>query len=183
MDNNKNNDNKGNIHDTGCCSNGNSEIGQNSEIENQYTNKIKELESSLVEQEKNMAYLKADMENIRRNSIKEIQYAVNRQVHKIIMSFLNVLDDYERSLAYAQSMNLKDLYEGLLITYNTFYKVLEELEVKEIDCSGEFNPEFHDAVTTQVDTSKPSQSIFQVVQKGFLCKNKVMRPAKVIIVA
>ncbi len=183
MNNGKNNDNKSDIHGAGCCPNGNFEIEQNTEREIQYSNRIKELESSLAEQEKSMAYLKADMENIRRNSVKEIQYAVNRQVHKIIMSFLNVLDDYERSLAYAQSINQKELYEGLLITYNTFYKVLEELEVKEIDCTGEFNPEFHDAVTTQVDASKPSQSIFQVVQKGFLCKNKVMRPAKVIIVA
>lgn len=183
MDNNKNSDNKNNIHDNGCCSNGGYEVNQDADKEIHYVNKIKELEINLIEQEKSMSYLKADMENIRRNSIKEIQNAVNRQVHKIIMSFLNVLDDYERSLMYAKSVNQKELYEGLLITYNTFYKVLEELDVKEIDCGGEFNPEFHDAVTTQVDESKPSQSIFQVVQKGFLCKNKVVRPAKVIIVA
>lgn len=184
MDNtNNNNNHKNECHLDNCHVDNENNNGIENQNELQNDNKIKELKDIINSQEKNIAYLKADIENIRRNNYKEIQQNVNRQAHKIVMNFLSVIDDYERSLEFAKTLNQKELYDGLMLTYNAFTKVLQDLDVQEIDCKGEFNPEFHDAISTHVDSSLESNSIYSIVQKGFLYKNQVMRPAKVIIVS
>lgn len=141
------------------------------------------LNNTIKEQEKNIFYLKSDIENIKRNGLKEIQSSVNRQVSKVITVFLSVFDDYQRSIEYAEQYNNKNLLEGLLITYNTFLKALKDLEVIEIDTTKLFDPTLHEAITVINDNTKESNSIVQVVQKGFMYKGQVLRPAKVIIVS
>ena len=73
------------------------------EIENDKLNSI------IKEQEKNIIYLKSDIENIKRNGLKEIQNSVNRQTSKIISIFLSVFDDYQRSIEYAEKYENKML--------------------------------------------------------------------------
>lgn len=139
------------------------------------------LNTIIKEQDKNIIYLKSDIENIKRNSFKENQNNVNRQLIKIFSAFLLVFDDYQRSIEYAEKENNKELVNGLLITYNSFLKVLKDLEVIEIDTQGLFDPKLHEAITAISDSTKESNLIAQVIQKGFMYKNQVLRPAKVII--
>lgn len=145
---------------------------------------IESLKLIIEENNKNKSYLQADIENIKRHSKKEIDIAVKSEVKKIILKFLTVLDDYERSLIYIKKIdntNLKDVLDGLTMTYNSFIKILHELNVQEIDASLPFNPEYHEAISTIQDQTKKADEIVEVVQKGFLYKNQLLRPAKVII--
>jgi molecular chaperone GrpE len=153
------------------------------ELKNQHQKEKDRFEKIIKDQESNILYLRSDIENMRRNSVKDIQHAVNRQLIKVINSFLIVFDDYQRSIEYIEKSNQTDILPGLMITFNSFVKALHELEVIEIETNGFFNPELHEALTTMVDTSKESNTIAQVVQKGFMYKNQVLRPAKVIIVS
>lgn len=140
---------------------------------------IKKLEEQVRNKEQNIFYLKADIENIKKNTFKEIQLAVHRSNVKILSSFLSVLDDYERSLDYAKQS--KEIFEGLSITYNAFLKVLKDLEIEEIATTGEFNPELHEAISSISSEEQEKNSITTVVQKGYLYKKQVIRPAKVIV--
>jgi molecular chaperone GrpE len=141
---------------------------------------IKKLEERAKHQEQTIFYLKADIENIRKNTLKEIQSTVHRSNVKILSLFLSVLDDYERSLDYAREN--KEIFEGLSITYNTFLKVLKDLEIEEIVTTGEFNPELHEAISSISSDEQEKNSISTVVQKGYSYKKQVIRPAKVIVV-
>jgi molecular chaperone GrpE len=150
-------------------------------LQKNFEDETNKLNTIIKDQEKNIVYLKSDIENIKRNSLKEIQQTVNKQVSKVIDLFLLVFDDYERSIEYVKKSNNKDLLDGLLMTYNSFIKVLKDLEVIEIDTTNSFDPALHEAITTISDPSKDSNSIAQVLQKGFTYKKQVLRPAKVII--
>lgn len=57
----------------------------------------KEYEEKIKKQDQSIFYLKSDIENIKRNTTKEIEQATNKMTIKILSSFLSVLDDYERS--------------------------------------------------------------------------------------
>lgn len=140
---------------------------------------IKKLEEQVKNKEQNIFYLKADIENIKKNTFKEIQLTVHRSNVKILSSFLSVLDDYERSLDYAKQN--KEIFEGLSITYDAFLKVLKNLEIEEIPTTGEFNPELHEAISSISSDEQEKNSITTVVQKGYLYKKQVIRPAKVIV--
>jgi molecular chaperone GrpE len=152
-------------------------------LQKNFEDETNKLNTIIQDQEKNIIYLKADIENIKRNSFKEVQNSVNRQVTKVIDSFLLVFDDYERSIEYAKKNNDKDILEGLLMTYNSFLKVLKDLEVIEIDTNNFFDPNLHEAIGTISDPLKTQNTISEVIQKGFTYKKQLLRPARVIIVS
>jgi molecular chaperone GrpE len=152
-------------------------------LQKNFEEETDKLNTIIKDQEKNIIYLKADIENIKRNAQKEIQSAVGRQVSKVIDLFLLVFDDYERSIDYAKKHSNKDIIDGLLMTYHSFLKTLKDLDVLEIDTNLVFDPNLHEAISTIVDPSKPQNSIAEVIQKGFTYKKQVLRPAKVIIVS
>ena len=78
------------------------------------------------------------------------------------------------------SDEVKKYLEGFKMIYTNLIKLLTDLGVKEIEASGmEFNPNYHQAVLTEKDGNKPSNVILEVLQKGYIYKDKVIRPAMV----
>ena len=64
--------------------------------------------------------------------------------------------------------------------YSNFVGILNKFEVKEIEAQGvEFDPNFHQAVLMEHDENKPSGVILEVMQKGYMYKDKVIRPVMV----
>ena len=69
---------------------------------------------------------------------------------------------------------------GFKLIYTTTVGILNKFEVKEIAAEGlEFDPEFHHAVLTDHDETKPAGVILEVLQKGYTYKDRVVRPAMV----
>ena len=135
------------------------------------------------EYEKKNAYLRADIENIKRNATKEVQFKVDQAMSRTINEFLSVLDDYQRALEHAKSFNNNDLVTGLSITYEAFLTAFKKVGVVEIEATGAFDPEFHEAISSIQSEEKESGMISSVIEKGYLYKKKVLRPTKVIVVA
>ena len=72
--------------------------------------------------------------------------------------------------------------EGFSLIYNQIKEILTANEVFEIEALGkEFDPMFHQSVSMVEDSSKPSNTVIEVYQKGYTYKDKVLRPAMVII--
>ena len=70
--------------------------------------------------------------------------------------------------------------EGFKMIYTNLLNVLNKCEVKEIAADGvEFDPKYHQAVLTEKDENKPSGVVLEVLQKGYMYKDKVIRPAMV----
>ena len=74
------------------------------------------------------------------------------------------------------------LIEGIELIFKDFLKTLEKFEIKQIDCLGKkFDPNFHQAISEEINNSKETGEIIKVIQIGYLIKDRLLRPASVVI--
>jgi molecular chaperone GrpE len=147
-----------------------------------------ELEEKLKEAEDKYLRVHADFENIKKRLEKEKYQAIDYASEKFAKDLLTPIDTLEMALAAEESAKdlkaeelLKKLKEGVELTIKNFYTVFEKHEISTIDTSGEFDPNFHDAVM-QVDSSEHEDGqIVQQLQKGYKYKERLLRPAMVSI--
>ena len=99
------------------------------------------------------------------------------------MSLLPVLDNFERVINKEDIPDdVKNYLEGFKLIYKQLKDILEANDVKEIEALGkEFDPMYHQSVTMRKDDTKESGIVLEVYQKGYTYKDKVLRPAMVII--
>ena len=112
----------------------------------------------------------ADYQNLEKRVIQEKQEFVKFSNALLLSKLLAVLDDLERA-----EKHLKD--QGLSLAVNKFKEVLQKENLEEIKAQGEeFNPELMEA--TEI-IEGPKNRVVEVVNKGYLLNNKVLRVAKV----
>jgi molecular chaperone GrpE len=127
--------------------------------------------------------LYSEFENFRRRTAKEkieMSLTANEQ---LIKSLLPVIDDFERAEKAVQDKTNKDI-EGYQLIQSKFRKVLEQSGVKamEIGPGAEFNADFQEAITQiPAPEEKLKGKVVDVVEKGYLLNEKVIRFAKVVI--
>ena len=147
------------------------------------------LEAALAEAaEYKDKYLRAhaDFENSKRRLEKDKMNAVSYANESFAKDILAVIDSFENALASIKSANeenssevLAQMEEGVNLTYEQLKKILEKNHIKEVDCSGEFDPEVHQAIM-QVDSDEHNEGdVVQVMQKGYTIKDRILRPAMV----
>lgn len=147
---------------------------------------VKELSKTkdeLAEAKDKYIRLYSEFENFRRRTAREKLELIQSANEATIKSFLPVLDDFERAEKSFQGSNAKDL-EGLQLISNKFRKLLEQSGVKAMDlpAGSEFNPDLHDAITqVPVNDENLKGRIVEVVEKGYLLNDKVIRHAKVVV--
>ena len=105
----------------------------------------------------------------------------NQELLKALLPILDSLDGGQQ--AYQQDKtNIKALEEGLMLTQKMMISTLQSHDVHLIDPVGEkFDPHHHEVLTTMADEKTPSGHVIQVVQKGYLLKDRVVRTARVIV--
>ena len=125
----------------------------------------------------------AEMENLRKRTIRDVENAHKYALEKFINELLPILDSLELGLsASANTKNVDEFYKGMELTLEMFNKALEKFGVKIIDPQGEkFNPELHEAVSMQEIEDSESGIIIAVMQKGYLLNDRLIRPAMVIV--
>ena len=78
--------------------------------------------------------------------------------------------------------NSKPLIDGIDLIFKDFIKTLEKFHVKKIECLGKkFDPNFHQAVSEEVNEEKEAGEIIKIVQDGYLIKDRLLRPASVVV--
>ncbi len=123
-----------------------------------------------VELENQLKRALADYANLQKRSEEEKKMAMRFANALLLVKFLDVLDGLEAAAASIDS-------EGLNLVIKKFKDILEGENVREIPTDGEFNPELHEGIAT-VEGEK-SGEIAEVLQKGYLLSDKVLRPARV----
>ena len=97
---------------------------------------------------------------------------------KIISELLNVIDNFERALAAGDESD--SFYQGMEMILKQLLGVLEKAGASEITALGEdFDPNFHNAVMTEDSTEYESGKVTEVLQKGYVLNNRVIRPSMV----
>ena len=137
--------------------------------------------------ENNLRYL-AEIDNLTKRFDKEredtFKYAVTEFANEIIL----VADNFVRVIESIYLINkddkdkVKPLIEGVDLIFKDFLKTLEKFEIKQIDClDKKFDPNFHQAVSEEVNNDKEIGEIIKVVQTGYLIQDRLLRPASVVV--
>lgn len=147
------------------------------------SDEISELVEKLKSYEEETLRAKADLINYRKRKDEEVSNILKYSNADILMSLLPVLDNFERVIDKEDVLDDVKVYlDGFRLIYNQIKDILSANDVKEIDALGkQFDPSFHQSVTMRKDESKDSGIVLEVYQKGYTYKDKVLRPAMVII--
>lgn len=125
----------------------------------------------------------ADLINYRKRKDEEVAKMLKYANEELVLEILPVLDNFERAIKMDDD-NLEDevskFLSGMKMVYAALTSALEKFDVKEIESLGKkFDPTFHQAVMTESVETKEKEIILEVYQKGYMLKDKVIRPAMV----
>jgi molecular chaperone GrpE len=126
----------------------------------------------------------AEIENIKKRSQKEVENAYKYSTESILQEIIPIYDSLSLSCNLSDEKTTKEqLDEGNKLLLSMFQKIFEKNNIEEINPQGEsFNPEFHQAVSTIENNNEKNDKITEVVQKGYLLNNRVIKPALVIVI-
>jgi molecular chaperone GrpE len=123
----------------------------------------------------------ADFENYRKRAAKEAVAAGQRAKSGLVRELLPVVDNLECALASAQEQE-KHLAEGVRLVHSELIAVLERNGVEQFDPKGEeFDPSFHEALSTRSEDGAGPGVVLDVVEKGYRSNGTVLRPARVVV--
>jgi molecular chaperone GrpE len=126
--------------------------------------------------------MQADFENMRKRLEREKQDFLKFANEGIIVEFLNVLDDLERTVGLAQEhhQDLPAFLKGVEMILAHLYEMLKDYGVKPIEAEGKiFDPHFHEALMQIENKELPEHTIVEELQKGYLLNDRVIRTSKV----
>lgn len=142
-------------------------------------NNTKELEEKMVQMENQLKRAVADYQNLEKriheDALSVVQYARVEMINKI----LPVLDSLDQAVAGASGSEAESGWlKGVLMSIKQLRQVLSEEGLIEIDASGQFDPQRHEAVEVK---EGEENRILEVVQRGYTLNGKVVRPARVVV--
>jgi molecular chaperone GrpE len=144
------------------------------------TNELKEKERLLEEQADRYKRLQADFDNFRRRTRQEKEELSGIVTQNILLSFLPVLDNFERAVTGGANQEAGALYSGVEMIYRQFAQAMEKSGLQTVEAVGElFDPQKHEAVMRVEDCDKPAGTIVEEFQKGYMVLGKVIRPSMV----
>ena len=163
-----------------CCE------GKEEQKEESLEDVIARLEDELKQSEDKFLRVHADFENIKKRLEREKYQAIDYASEKFAKDLLTPLDTLEMALNSANAELdavelLPKLKEGIELTIKSFITTFEKHNITKVDTNCEFDPNVHNAVM-QVDS--PDHETGQIVselQKGYMLKDRLLRPSMVSI--
>lgn len=156
----------------------------NQAVEGAEEDKVGALEEKIEQLSDKHLRLQAEFDNFKRRTLREKTELLKSAGEAVLISILPVIDDFERAI-----QSLKDVPEddagkkGTLLIYSKFREFLKQNNVKEIEALNlDFDVDYHEAITKiPVSDEKLKGKVVDVVQKGYLLNDKVIRYAKVVV--
>lgn len=123
----------------------------------------------------------ADFDNFRRRSRQEKEDFAKYASAKLIEQLLPIVDNFERALAASKdNTDSEALLKGVDMIHRQLEQVLAQEGLKPIEAVGQpFNPEYHQAIMQVESEDHEEGVVLEEVQKGYILKDKVIRPAMV----
>jgi len=145
--------------------------------------KVKETE--VKAQENYDLYMRtyAEMENIKKRGKKEREELAKFANESLIREILPAIDNLEKAISHANNdTDPSGLVKGLEMTLGGLMKTLEKSGLKEVEAVGKpFDPNFHEAISQQIDDKVAQGHIIMELQKGYLLNERLIRPSMVVI--
>lgn len=126
----------------------------------------------------------ADYQNLKRRTDQEKMDLRRYATEELVRDLLPVLDNFERAIAAVETGGSKEaLLDGVRAIDRQLRTVLENRQVRRIETVGDFDPSRHDAIIREDHPELPEGSISGEIEAGYSMADKVIRPAKVKVVA
>ncbi|WP_092484429.1 nucleotide exchange factor GrpE [Candidatus Ichthyocystis hellenicum] len=123
----------------------------------------------------------AEVENVRRRSQEELTKVRLFGAEKVVRSLLPICDSLEMALG-VESQTLETLRSGVEMTHRQFQKLFSEMSLSVIDpVNDKFDPNCHQAISTEVSEEVPPNHVLRVLQKGYRLHDRVVRAALVVV--
>jgi len=145
--------------------------------------KLAEAEQELSRHREAMLRMQAEMENLRKRLMRDLDRSRKLALEKIMKDLLQVWDSLERGLEVdSESLTVESLLEGQELTLRMLEKVMQDHDLQIIDPMGQpFDPELHQAMTVLPSAGVPENTVLEVLQKGFSLHDRLVRPAMVVV--
>ncbi|VAW95948.1 Heat shock protein GrpE [hydrothermal vent metagenome] len=143
-------------------------------------------EAEAAQQDANDKLLRAhaEMENIRRRSERELENAHKYGMEKFATELLPIIDSLEFGLvaASADDADITKVREGTELTIKMLASMFDKFGINSVHPIDEaFDPEFHQAMTMIEHPEKEPNTVIDVMQKGYMLNNRLIRPAMVVV--
>lgn len=123
----------------------------------------------------------AEFDNYKKRVAREHEELRGRAAERLLHDLLPVFDDLERALAAFETSDKEAIADGVALVHRALWTLLEREGVAELDPAGEaFDPHRHEALLSQ-PSDQPEGTVIEVIQKGFLLGDRVLRPARVVV--
>jgi len=124
----------------------------------------------------------ADFDNYRKRSAREKEDALKYANSSLLERLIPIIDNFELGLAAAGSAENSPILAGMSMVGKQLNDFLAEFGVTPIDATGQtFDPNLHEAIAHEHDPKVPEGKVIRQVRKGFKLKDRLLRPANVIV--
>ncbi len=126
----------------------------------------------------------ADLENFKKRAAREKQDAIKFANESLLEKFIPILDNFEMALAAASAANtsVESLQAGVNMIQQQLRSAMSNAGLEEIEATGKpFDPNLHEAISQQESSDAPEGQVLQQVRKGYKLRERLLRPASVIV--
>jgi len=126
----------------------------------------------------------ADLENYKKRAVREKQDAIKFANESLLEKLIPILDNFEMALAAASAANtsVESLQSGVTMIQQQLRSAMSNAGLEEIEASGKsFDPNLHEAISQQESAEVPEGQVLQQVRKGYKLRERLLRPASVIV--
>jgi len=157
-------------------------IEKKDETQIDFNERVAELEKTNEDLNDRLIRRLAEFENYKKRTDVEKEELFKYAAQPFIVKTLTVHEDLQRSLSHIDDENKDALRDGLKLVADKFTQILEEQGVTKIDAMGkEFDHEYHEALLQQPSKEYPANTVINVVESGYMFKDKVLKHAKVVV--
>ncbi|MGF3225927.1 nucleotide exchange factor GrpE [Facklamia sp. P12932] len=145
-----------------------------------------ELRESIQNLEDRNLRLQAEIANMQRSNSRERQEAAKYRSQSLANKLIDAIDNLERALQIkASSEESQAIHKGIQMVYDQILQAFKEEKIEVINPLNEtFDPNYHQAVTTQpAAEGQDTDIVVNVLQKGYILNDRIIRPAMVIVSA
>ncbi|MGE6259461.1 nucleotide exchange factor GrpE [Heyndrickxia sporothermodurans] len=143
--------------------------------------KVKELQAKLEESENRYLRLRADFDNFRRRAQIDREASEKYRAQSLATNLLPAIDNFERAMQITpDNEQAKQLMQGVEMVYRNIIDALKKEGIEDIEAVGkEFDPHYHQAIMQGEDENYGSNIVIEEFQKGYVLKDRVIRPSMV----
>ena len=148
------------------------------------TSEIDELKKLADENWEKVLRLQAELENLRKRTLKDVESASKGSIERVFQEILPIMDSFELGVKVDTSTKegVETFIEGQTATFKLFQSVLDKFLIETINPENmKYDPELHEVISMQDSDDTESGYIIEVIQKGYRLKNRLLRPARVIV--